>query len=304
MDVRLVLGLAMLCACNAKLSDGPSTDASTDGSSRDGHTFLDAGGDAALGAWGTPSAVTGASDPTLSTDDETLSSTQTEMYFGIVDTALPGSPKQLWMMTRASPAAAWGTPTKLGASFNVGGTTPPSEESPRLSPDDLTIYFGRAGNIYSATRGSVGGTWSTPTMLPATINNGNYAKWLAACNGGHYMVSRANTPNGQDFYQGTLGGAAPTLVAELNSTSNETSTFLSADCLTTYFASNRGGSTQIYTATRTSVGSAWTAPTVLDTTFGTSTDNEDPWESTDHRAFFFATVRAPDTNKAVWTSTR
>src|SRR5262249_47469160 len=138
--------------------------------------------DGPLPAWNSPAMVPGAADSTLNIDDETLNSTQTEMYFGIVDAAL--GVKQLWLMTRNTSADPWGSPTKLGTDFNIGGTAPLQSESPRLTADDLTIYFGRDGDIYTATRSAVGSPWSTPTIVSG-VSTANYEKWLAVCNGGY-----------------------------------------------------------------------------------------------------------------------
>lgn len=291
--LRLAVGCLVACACNAQLHLGGQVDAAAK-SPEDAP--LQVQGDAApdamipLGPWSTPQPVPGASTTALDEDDPTLSSTATEMYFAA------GNPKQLYLMTRPSPTGTWTAPA-LATDFNAAGA---AEESPRLSPDDLTIYFGRNGDIYSSTRPTVGGAWSAPAPV-ASVNTANYEKWLAVCDGDHYMVSRGNGAQ-QDLYQGTLGDAG-TAVAVLDSTSSEISTFLSTDCLTVYFASNRSGQTQMYTSTRATVGSEWVAPTLVDT-FGTATDNEDAWISPDTRTFVFATIRGGGTTKDIYLSTR
>jgi hypothetical protein len=297
MGGRLVLTLMLACGCKTTLENA-TVDASGGGDARrDGGQQLDAPADAiVLGAWGIPTPVSGASDAVLQEDDVTLNSAMTELYFSIPNPN-PGGNKDLYLMTRATPQAPWSTPQPL-ALFN----TTASEESPRLSPNDLTIYFGRGGDIYTATRTSVGSAWSTPTMVPGISTALNYEKWLAVCNNGYFMVSRANGVNGQDLYQGQIGVDNGSLITELSSTSNEISSFLSNDCLTAYFASNRSGTTQLYTATRTSVTSPWSTPTMF-TALGTSTDNEDPWVAPDNRTFVFATVRGNAT-KDLYISTR
>jgi len=310
MDSRLVLGVLLATACSARLKDGETTDAPAQGDARPDSHAADAAPDAfVFGPWGSASGVPGASDSTLNTDDETLNSTMTELYFGIVDTATAGTPKQLWKMTRAAATDAWGTPTKLGTNFNDPGTTAvPTEESPRFSPDDLTIYFGRGGDIWYATRTAVGQPWSAAQMLP-TVSTANYEKWFAVCTGGYYLVVRnSGAGTAYHLYQGQLGAGTDTLVSELaGATGNETGAFLTADCLTTYFASSRDGTTtQLYTATRSAPGATWSTPTLLPDEFGTSTDNEDPWLSPDQRTFYFASARygGTNTNKGVYCSTR
>jgi hypothetical protein len=299
-------------ACSAKLggqsSDGPTAPVI------DGPVHVDAAIDSpmvdALPAWSAPAAVPGANAPTMNIDDETLSNSQLEIYFGIIDDSLTGDPKQLWMMSRPTVNDAWGSAMELDSAFNapaVGSGDAPTEEGPRLTPNDLTLYWGRDGTIYAATRTTTSDPWTVQGPVTQVNTAGEYGKWLAVCDNGYFMISRANGSNGQDFYEGQLGGnnGPGTVVTELNSTANETSTFLSNDCLTTYFASSRSGSSQIYTATRPTVASTWTTPTEV-ATFDTATDDEDPWISNDQLTFYFASTRFGGTNdnKGVFVSTR
>lgn len=252
--------------------------------------------DAPLGDFAAPAPVSVASDPTIGEDDCALSSTQLELYFA---KAPAGGPKQLYVSTRASTAAAWGTPAQI---FPSGNT----HESPRLSPDDLTIYYGENGNIMSATRTAVGQPWSAPAPL-AQVNTINYEKWFAVCNGGYFLVSRA-TGNVQQLYEGQLGaGGAGTLSSLSDPNGSDISSYLSPDCKTAYWASNRvaGAGTQIYTATRPSPTGAWTAAALASfgPNFGTATDNEDAWLSPDTRTLYFATERN-GTQKDLYFTTR
>jgi len=232
----------------------------------------------------------------LDTDNETLSSTMTEMYFTIVDQSITGNPKQMWLMTRATTADPWSAPSR----FDVVNT-PVQTESPRLSPDDLTLYFGRDGNIFTTTRAAVDQHWAAPTAL-ASVNTGAYVKWMAVCDGGYFMLSRDNGTSGQDLYEGQLGEAG-TNVTELSSAGSEISTFLSNDCLTTYFASDRDGSTQMYASTRASVSSPWSTPGMV-TDFGPGSTNKDLWTSIDDNTAYFASIRDGAKLRSVYVSTR
>jgi Tol biopolymer transport system component len=145
----------------------------------------------------------------------------------------------------------------------------------------------------------------------AQVNvNGQYQKWLAVCESGgtdYFMVSRSNG-NDYDLYEGQLGGdnGSGALVTELNVGSNQISTFLSQDCLTTYFASDASGNTQIYTAQRATPTSTWSTPTEV-MTFDTATTDKDPWMSTDQLTFYFDSEQFTGTNagnRAVYVSTR
>src|SRR5690606_19300245 len=102
--------------------------------------LMDAAPDAQvmLGPWGTPQKVPGG-DSGAGEDDAMLSSTQLELYFKRSD----GNDSNLYVMTRASLTSPWSAPVPLTA-LNTGE----DEESPRLSQDDLTMYFASDGDIY------------------------------------------------------------------------------------------------------------------------------------------------------------
>ena len=129
-------------------------------------------------------------------------------------------------------------------------------------------------------------------------------KWLAVCSSGYFMVTRANGTQ-LDLYDGVLGQTTGDPVTTLNSTGNESSTYLSPDCLTVLFASTRSGTMQMYAAQRASITDAWPAPIMI-TAFGMSTDNEDAYMSPDQRLFVFASVRDGSAagDKALYISTR
>jgi len=276
---RCLLGLALLAgACQARLADlPPETDDANTGV--DGSMTTDA---FALGAWGTATKVGGASSTTLNEDDATLSSTTLEIVFAINDAVNGG--KDLYYASRLSATSAWTMPVPLG--LNTVGT---SEETPRFSGDDLTLYFASnrvAGNgldIYRVSRPAVGSAWTAPALVTgpnSTVNE----KWFAPCGGDRYLVIV-----GGDIAEGTIGGGAPATVASLSAAgANETGTFLTQDCLTTYFASVRSGANRIYTSTRAAVTAAWPAPTLVSDFLAIGGNQEDPWLAPDQRTFVFA----------------
>jgi hypothetical protein len=253
-------------------------------------------GPPALGPWGTPKLVAGASGPG-GHDDGTLASSTNEMIFAITDAAT--STKDLFYMSRPSPTGAWTTPERLP--FNVAGV---SDETPRFSADDLTLYFasGRTGglgglDIYRVTRPAVGSkSWSTPQPVPG-VSTANTDKWFVPCSvNGTYMVSVNN-----DIGQGTLG-SPPTVCPELSSIEAETGPFLSPDCKTIYFASVRTGTNKIYRATRPTLGSPFSTPELVTDFNALGGAQEDPWLSTDLRTFMFVSDRSG--SKDVYISTR
>src|SRR5260221_145600 len=191
-----VLPLFVLCAgsaCSAILGDQTQQQDNPDAAAqRDAPKPIDA--PPGLGAWSTPQAVPGASSTANLEDDVTLSSSALELIYAV---QVPGSPKDLYVMTRTSTATPWSTPSPLP--FNTAAAT---EESPRLSANDLTLYFGRGGNIYSATRASVTSPWGAEALVTGNGDTAQYEKWLAVCGTNHFMVSRDNAAagQGQDLY--------------------------------------------------------------------------------------------------------
>ncbi len=276
MGGRLAL-VAVLAACSAKLHQGgEQPDAAlADGQNR---THLDApAADAppSLGPWGTPQPIPGASDPALAEDDGTPNQALTELYFGIVNA---NTAKDLYMMTRASASDPWGAKQLLAQSAG-------NDESPRLSLDELTLYYGRNGDIYQMTRPTLTSAWSAPSIVPAVnvVGSATYEKWMAVCDNNYYMLVRD-----ADLWEGTLG-SAPTLVSSLSTAGSETSTWLSKDCLTVMFARTpSGGQTDLYISTRASTTAPWPAATPLPEFNTTTYNEEDPWMSNDQRTFVFA----------------
>jgi hypothetical protein len=292
---RHLLGILLLSACKAELGNGARGEIDASEQPADGPQSQ---GDAAvdmmvmLGPWGTPVAIPGANSA-LGEDDATLSSNKLEMYFKRTDA---GPDNNLYVMTRASETAAWSTPAAVTAL-----DTTAAEESPRLSSNDLTMYFGRAGQIYKSVRTSTTTAWQAPTLV-ASLNTTANEKWADVCDNGYAIVSRLVTGQGQELFEGTITAGATTALTALNSASNEQGTLLTADCLHLYFQSDRAGTFDIYTSSRTSVTGAWSAPTLL-VDFNTTTLNEeDPWISTDQRTFVF--VNNASGNKDVYISTR
>lgn len=235
-----------------------------------------------LGPWGTPAKVTGASTAAAE-DDGTLANGGLELVFAVADPA-DGNNKDLYIMTRATTSAAFGPPSKLP--FSVTGS---SDETPRFSPNGKTLYFasnrGAVGNldIYRVTRQNAGGPWSAPALVPG-VNTTALEKWFMPCGmSNDYLVIQ-----GGDIARGTIGGAPPVVVTELSApAANETGTFLTGDCLTVYFASVRSGTNKLYTSHRTSLTTAWQAPTPVDDFVSIGGEQEDPWLADDGRMFVF-----------------
>jgi hypothetical protein len=289
----------VLCACKAQLDGGG---AGPDARRSDGMQAGDGSGSIDGGLpWSTPQVVPGADlgDPANTLDDPNVSSNGLEMIFSMTLSGGPNS--NFYVMTRATTADTWGTPTLV---TELASTL--DEVSPRLSPDDKTLYFERGGAIFTATRTAIGATWTNIGAL-AEVNTGNSQKWMSVCAGGDFVLSRkvAGSTTGYDFYEGTLGNGAGTLIASLSSPYSDVGAHLSPDCLTMYFASTRADQTnsEIYVTTRASVGGAWSAPQLVDAFNASGTSQDDPGITPDQHLFVF-TRQSTGVPNAIYTSTR
>ena len=294
--------LLLLAACEARIAGAPREPGADVDAGADPSDAAGSGDAGMIAPWSTPAPVSVAATTTAIEDDVTLSSDTLEMFFAI-DTGNAG--KDLYYTARSSPTGTWTKPILLA--FN---SATQSDETPRLSADDRTLYYasGRAGNgtldIYSVTRAVAGGTtWSAPSRLAGINTTTLTEKWYMPCGTNHYVMVQTQTATLADLVEGTVGSAS-TPIGELNSAQNETGTFVTSDCLTIYFASNRSGTSMLYTSSRASLTAKFAPPTVV-TDFmipGGNGNEEDPWMSPDGRTFAFASDAAG--TKDVYLSTR
>ena len=292
--------LVFLVGCGASIiGSGASSDAASgdDGASPDG-SGVDATIDAApLGRWSTPGKVTPAATGAAE-DDVTLSSDALELVFAVEAT----SGKDLYYTSRASKSDPWQVPA---AKLPFSGSSS-SEETPRFSADDLTLYFasdrGAATlDIYYVRRPArANAMWSLPARIDAVSSDTLVDKWFMPCSNDRYVMAQGVPGAGTDLVEGIVGGDPPKVITELSSSDNDTGPFLTQDCLTIYFASARTGDARIYTSQRAAVTDPWPGPSpVLDfPVAGSSDGEEDPWLSPDGRTFAFAR------NKDIYLSTR
>ena len=283
---RLLAVMLVLSACKAELADIPGNLFGTDAGVTDASAADSSQVDAPLPPFGTPAKHTAASSPTLDEDDGALTSDGLEMVFSVND---PGVGKDLYYTKRASLTGPWSAATKLAISAVA------SDETPRFSSDDKTLYFSsaRAGgagglDIWKATRTATGtATFGTPTLV-AGPNSALLEKTYTPCNGTYVVV------HDTDLGEGTIGAASTPITILNDATTTETGPFLTKDCLRIYFASARDGTTKIYTSSRASMTSAWAAPVVATDIpmVAGATAMEDPWLSPDERILSFAATVA------------
>lgn len=235
-------------------------------------------------------------------DDPTVSSNELELIYSV---QLSGAAiRNLYVMTRMSPSDAWGPPSLIS---ELSSTI--DETAPRLSPDDLTIYFSRGGAIFMATRSAFGQPWGAPAVLAEVNVTGDSERWMAVCTGGNFVLTRAvpMSGTGNDLYEGQLGNGPGTRSDALSSTNGDNCAHLSSDCLTLYFASNRAGTgtNNIYVSTRSAIGSPWSPPVLADPMFNAAppASQDDPWIADNGHLFVFTRFSMGTANE-IYYSTR
>lgn len=298
------MGIAILASvgCKAELAGSRGPDAATATDDADPGTLdaaIEIDAEVPLGPWSTPVPVPGASDAALGEDDAVLAPSGLEMLFA--RTEADGT-KNLYRMTRGSVTDAWSTPALVPA-INTDGVT---EQTPRMSGNGKTLYFASArgavggDDIYMATRQTINDPFGGATVVPG-VNDVSVDRWLSPCDGDRFvMISRRDGDDDDDLFEGRLG-TAPTLIP-ISSGATERGVALSADCLTLYFASNQGGTFQLYTTTRTAVTEPWPEEVPFTEIGVMGAEHEDPFISEDRRTFLVTVV--VNGNKDVYISTR
>ncbi|MEO8698861.1 MAG: hypothetical protein ABI867_02425 [Kofleriaceae bacterium] len=269
-----VPALALLCACGATVASEQG-DAGLD---QDGPVEPD--GPEPLGAFGAPQTIPIAADAVANEDDGTLSYSGLELVYAKAN----ATDKDLFYAKRPTLADPFEAGTLLA--FSVVGS---SEETPRFSADDLTLFYAKTNgtnlDIFKVTRGSPGSAVFSPPQLVAGVNSTATEKWFMPCGATRYLVNV-----GGDIAEGTLGGGPPVVDTNLSSAESETGNFLTQDCLRVYFASTRPPGTNVnrlYTSSRASVDDPWSTPVVLTDFAMLGGNQEDPFLSTDERTFVF-----------------
>jgi Tol biopolymer transport system component len=297
------LGLLQHAACGARLSGNGERDAPDAPTPADAGVGSDVAGDAApLGAWSAAAKVDAAARTGTVEDDVTLSSNALEMIFAIANT---NGVKDLYYTSRTAIGAPWTAASPLPFNSTTVGV---SEETPRFSGDDKTLYFASDRmtrgdlDIYQVTRPAAGSTMWGQARPVTEVNTGDTQKWYAPCGTDRYAIAQSTTNNGTDLFEGTIGGGAPKPLDILNSSATDTGVFLTQDCLTIYFASQRVTPERIFFSRRASVTAPWDPPAPVDDFKLTGGNQEDPWLSADRRTFVFASDAAGD--KDIYLSTR
>ena len=207
--------------------------------------------------WGTPELVPelsttfDESTPTVAGDGLTI------WFVNDSDEGLGGD--DIWVSTRATRSAPWGTPILVAELNSIG-----DEAGPATTQDQKTVFFesdrdGPAGNkdIFVATRPTSSQAWGVPVPV-VSLNTEFTESGVQPANGGLEIVfgSRRLTSDGPgDLFQASRPSLdepfdAPTEIPGLNTAFDEQDPWMSPDGRYIVFASNRSGNMEIYEARR------------------------------------------------------
>jgi len=172
----------------------------------------------------------------------------------------------------------WGAPVNLGPLINGSD----HDSAPDLSQDGLTMFYEHIpGDIWTATRPSVGGAWSAPTKLdcpPCTEEFHEMTPSISSDSLTLYYTSTENVygpPEEWDLCDNwsvsretvtSPWGNKTALPANINTEYNEYCPEISADGLMLFIRSDRPGvygDTDFYVCTRASTTDPWSDPVNL-----------------------------------------
>jgi hypothetical protein len=218
-------------------------------------------------------------------------------------------------------AQPFGAPTPI-SELNTGT----EEATPRLTPDELTVYFqqialpdagvidgGGGYDLLVATRATRTATFGAPVPL-STINtpSDEYDPTVTGDNLTLFF-SRNSMATSNDIWtatrSSTVGNFANATELSINTVGYDQHPYTSADGLTLYFASDRSGTSQdLFKATRTAMSQfAVDQSGVFAAVNGVSTYEGFPTVSSDQKTLYFTSDRTGGGAKGgydIWIATR
>jgi len=197
----------------------------------------------------------------------------------------------------------FGTPTNLGPIVNSSS----GEGSPSISADGLSIIFtslrpgGRgSADLWITTRESTDDDWGEPVNLGLTVNSSAWDGELSISTDGlelYFASGRPGGSGGSDIWVTTRAtvsdpwGEPVNLGPTVNSSTGDYDVCISADGLSLYIESDRGGGHgggDMWVTNRTTTSEPWGEPVNLGSTVNTSAYDGAPSISADGRMLFFS----------------
>ena len=222
----------------------------------------------------------------------------------------------IWVAHRSSTDEGFGAPENLGAPVN----SPASDFCPSpVRGKGLFFVSTRAGgcgtntgDIYFARLNPALG-WTEPENLGCSVNSAGdeFSPSYVEENGSGVLYFSSNRAGNHDIYRSVQQDdgsfAAPVAVADVNTASNEFRPNVRKDGREIVFDSDRPGglgATDIYSATRSSVDDAWSAPANLGSDINSAAVESRASLSWDGATLVFGSARAGEGQSDIYFSTR
>jgi Tol biopolymer transport system component len=235
----------------------------------------------------------------------TVSADETELLFTSArHPTAPRGQQDIFVSRRSDRNAAWSRPVNAGTINDSIG----DDFSLRLSNDGKSLYYASnrsgglgKGDMYVATRAGPDAPWSRAENLGPPLNTDAFEAFpTPSADGLTLFFNRSTTFDSQDsdIWLSTRARAddrwsAPQRVSgAINSDRAEFSPALSADGERLYFASERGGSVELWVATRGHHTQEWSTPEKLgmEVNFPRSMTLA-PFIAIDQRSLYFMAAR-------------
>jgi hypothetical protein len=252
--------------------------------------------DVPLGPFGPPTIIAELADVAVD-DDPTITADRLELFFNSDRAPGPGG-GDIFVTTRASVSAPWGTPTVVPELSSTSGET-----TPKISSDGLTIYFasdrlGAGYDLFVSTRASRTSAWSTPSAV-VELNTAFRETGASMSPTELSLVLTSDRDGNTDSYLATrtsptAAWSTPVAIAEANSPGYEADPCLTHQDRVLVFESDRPGSDglgDLYIATRASSAVPFDPPVPL-TELNSPTYEEDAFISDDLHYVLFSSYRS------------
>jgi Tol biopolymer transport system component len=187
-----------------------------------------------------------------------------------------------------------------------------TEDDPTVTDDLLDIYFNSyrsgSGDIWHASRASASAAWGQLVNVSA-LNTSDVDNTPRISGDGRVMYMSRETYGVRDIYVTTRPSRtaddwlALKAVTELNSVADDSEAVLTADGLSIYFSSTRGGNKDIYVATRTAIDVDWSEAQPV-AGINTSSDEDSPHTHDGLTLYFSSTRPGSHALTNIWRATR
>ena len=203
-------------------------------------------------AWGTPALVPELSVAAVNDTTPEVTYDGLTMYLGSARTPSLGA-TDIWMSTRASRTAPWGTPVAVAELSSA------SSEQSSTTSDNLHITFesdrgGVSLDIYAAERASVTQPWGAPIALTEVNGAGADGNPMLSRDRLELFMNSDRSGNAELYVAKratpSLPFSAPVLITELADPTLDNDPWISADDRTLMFTSDRGGTRRLWVTTR------------------------------------------------------